>query len=177
MSGGAALDELSDTGGEGRRTHPKSGYSRGWEGQRPWGALLGLPQPCRVPRRSSKCLDVPAVGEDTDGPQGWECQKEIQGFPSSPLEPRIPSAPSPISLSQQGKLEEVKGRLFQRTEVIKIKSLSAAERSLQKAGKRFLPAALFCSSAHRPRPAGARSFSPGTMGTALGEGRQSRTPG
>lgn len=98
---------------------------------------MGWPQPCRVPRRSSKCLDVPAVGEDTDGPQGRECQKEIQGFPSSPLEPRIPSAPSPISLSQQGKLEEVKGRLFQRTEVIKIKSLSAAERSLQKARKLF----------------------------------------
>lgn len=58
----------------------------------------------------------------------WSTNNDIQGFPTSTLEPRARSTPSTILPSQKGKHQKVKGRLFERTKVIKIKSISVAER-------------------------------------------------
>lgn len=123
MSAGAALDELSDTGGEGwrglrgettkNRVIPEAGKGRDHGGS--LGKLPAQPGP-------SKCLGVPAVGEDTDGPQGRECQKEIQGFSSSPwsrefpappaLSPAFPALPALSRRPSQGNSRSLKGGYF-----------------------------------------------------------------
>lgn len=111
-------------------------------------------------------------------------QRNPKGFPSSTLEPRAAGAAGTISLSQKGKRKKVKGRLFERTKVIKIKSVSSAEREPSEGYEAFpscSPLLFLCLLPRRgrglapsPRPA---PFSQKTIATALGEGRSSCTPG
>ena len=100
---------------------------------------------------------------------------ETQGFPTSALEPRVTSAPSTISLPQKGKHAKVKGRLFGRTKVIKIKSVSSAAREPLEGDGAFpsrSPLLFPCpfGAEGSPRP-GARSLLPADNSGGPGRGQ------